>query len=134
MDRLDRWDMRLMECVQAAQTKPFEWGSHDCVTFAADCVRAMTGCDPLKGVEPWGDAKGALRAIQARGGLSDAITSLFGEPIPPAMARRGDVGMTDGDVTGFGLLVCCGDVWVGPGLDGLQRLPLDVVRQAWRVA
>lgn len=134
MNRLDRWDTRLMECVHAAQDRPFDWGSHDCVTFAADCVRAMTGEDPLEGLATWADGKGAMRVIQSLGGIPAALTARFGEPINPAMARRGDLGMTDGEVTGCVVLVCCGDWWVGPGPDGMQRLPLEAVRQAWRVA
>lgn len=44
MRRLN-WHQHLAQTLQAAMTRPFSWGEHDCCLFAADCVQAVTGVD-----------------------------------------------------------------------------------------
>ena len=44
------WTDRLTKKFQKAATQTFEWGTHDCILFAADCVEAITGIDPAKSV------------------------------------------------------------------------------------
>ena len=39
---------KLETFLQKCQGKPFIWGKHDCVIFAADAVKAMTGHDLAK--------------------------------------------------------------------------------------
>jgi hypothetical protein len=138
MDRIDHWPTALMTTVAAAQPRPFDWGVHDCVTFAADCVRAMTGADPLADLPGWASARQALRVIHDLGGMEAALSARLGEPIAPAFAQRGDLGLLHADpagddMTGITVAVCMGDVWLAPGTDGLERLPLAAVAKAWKV-
>jgi hypothetical protein len=138
MDRVSNWPSALLDVISKASATPFDWGSHDCVTFAADCVRAITGADPLADLPPWASAKQGLRVIADAGGMPAALSARFGEPIPPAFAQRGDIGLltdtsADEEATGITVAVCMGDVWLAPGTDGLERLPLAAVAQAWKV-
>lgn len=138
MDRVENWPSALLAVVADAMHAPFVWGAHDCVTFAADCVRAVTGVDLLADLPGWAGPKQALRVIEEQGGMAAALTARFGEPIGPAWAQRGDVGLlVEGEagdgLTGIAVAVCMGDVWLAPGTDGLERLPLAAVAQAWKV-
>lgn len=138
MDRIPNWPSALLAVVADASRAPFEWGVHDCVTFAADCARAMTTADPLADLPPWASARQALQVIESEGGMAAALTKRFGEPIAPAFAQRGDVGLVAGSapgegLTGIALAVCMGDVWLAPGTDGLERLPLAAIGHAWKV-
>ena len=36
-------DIELAKYIDECRDKPFAWGSHDCLTFAAGCVYAQTG-------------------------------------------------------------------------------------------
>lgn len=53
---------RLTEYVRSRVDDPFEWGRHDCLTFAAECVRIQTGTTPFREwVSGYDDAPSALR-------------------------------------------------------------------------
>lgn len=138
--RVEHWERILVQRVAESSTAPFVWGSHDCVTFAAGLVQAITGRDVLEGLPAWADPRSARRAIESAGGLAQALTDRFGEPIAPAMAQRGDLATLkasatpDGiEATGWTVAVCVGEYFLAPGVGGLCRVPLDSVEQAWRV-
>lgn len=40
------WDLRLHDCLTAAQKLRFRWGRHDCFRFVCKAIEAMTGTDP----------------------------------------------------------------------------------------
>ena len=130
------WPERLAEVVKAARGRPFQWGRHDCATFAFDCVLAMTGVDRLADFRGrYRTAKGARRALKRIGGVAtveDLATALTIRPADAQTAQRGDVVLIDGDL-GPTLGVCLGvrSAFVGP--DGLAFAPTAVVRRAWRV-
>lgn len=90
--RLDDWPERLARLVEAEQGLASVWGKHDCATFFAAAIEAVTGIDPLAKFKPWSSEAGALRVLAASGFPSmQAFTrSLFLE-IPLAKARRGDL-------------------------------------------
>jgi hypothetical protein len=135
-ERLQHWDRHLLDAVEAARERQFVWGEHDCVTFAAACVTAITGADPLANLPRWSNATTARRAVEAVGGLDAALTERFGAAVPPAYAQRGDLGLMYADrspVTGATLAVCLGEWWVAPADTGLGRVRLDAIEAAWRV-
>lgn len=93
MKRLDDWPERLMATIAVHQAAPFTWGQHDCATFFADCVAAVSGVDPFAEFRPWTSEHSALRALAKSGSASVAefVAQNFDE-IVPADARRGDIG------------------------------------------
>ncbi|MFN3231682.1 MAG: DUF6950 family protein [Alphaproteobacteria bacterium] len=133
--RLPDWPERLADTIARLEDEPFRWGRHDCGTFAAECVEAITGADPIAGFrgayEDEAGAKQALKEIGA-GSLYHTLTKLFGKSVPPARARRGDLVLIRTEL-GPTLFVCLGEHCVGPGYERAEsRRTLDG-RHAWRV-
>lgn len=129
--RLHDWQTRLATVMREAQPRPFAWGAHDCVTFSAACVEAVTGADPIADVR-WADERQALRLLADGGGLLELARSRLGaELASPLMAQPGDVGLCmQGERPG--LCVCGGVNWHMPGVEGLATLAADQVLRAWR--
>ena len=130
---------RLSAAVKARRGRSFQWGSHDCCTFACDVIRDAGGVDyaaPFRG--RYTTALGAARALRrfAGGGLETAaekITQDNGlEEVPPLMAQRGDFVLID-VAEGPALGVCLGEFLAAAGPDGAATFPLKRARRAWRV-
>ena len=96
MRRRSGWDLRLMEVVQTHRRQPFAWGAYDCATFFNDAVDAVAGFRPLVAHMPWDSEQAAARRLIAAGyrDMAEFCRTFFPE-IPPAHARRGDVGFAD---------------------------------------
>ena len=134
--RFEDWEERLSLRLDNVADKPFEWGSHDCALFAADCVKAMTGFDPAEAFRSRYDTQhGAAVALREHGAgtLLKTLKAIFGEPISPHFAQRGDVVMLDRTTTG----ICVGrfSYFVGreEGVEGLLVIPTAQCRYAFRV-
>lgn len=112
---------------------PFAWGTHDCFTFAADCVLAMTGEDKMgKHRGAYKTELGANKKLKRLGGVAAAVSTQLGEPIAPQFAQRGDVVCFPalmGDTVG----VCLGGVIASPTLTGVGYTPMAQAAQAWRI-
>lgn len=134
--RAEDWPERLADCLEAARRKPFAWGKHDCVLFAADVVLAITGTDPAAGARgQYHDAAGARRWLGSRT-LADALVEVLGDPIRPAFAQRGDLvilGMERDRHWPEAAGVCLGERAAAPGDEGLIFLPMSEALLAWRV-
>lgn len=129
--RRDDWPERLEETIRAAEGRAFAWGAHDCVTFAAACVAAMTGTDPAALVRgAYASSFGARKTVLEHGDdLYALVTRKFGEPKPAAYARRGDLLGHDGN-----LGVCIGGVGVFlTEHDGLTRIRVRDCLHCWSV-
>lgn len=128
--RIQNWPRALDEYVQAARCRPFAWGAHDCCTFAAGAVQAITG--RAVALPAYVGVRQALRALQTRGGLLAAVRGQLGPMQAPARARRGDVLLlwqAGRDV----LAVSLGHAWAAPGAQGLVFGPAADAVAAWRV-
>lgn len=133
--RCDDWPELLLEEVEKARFKPFAWGSWDCTCFMAACVEAMTGEDPMADYrgryEDEETGKAALKEIGG-GSLYHALLRKFGNPIPVALAHRGDLALAR-TVMGPTVFVVLGEQMAGPGDDGLELVPTDSATRAFRV-
>ena len=94
--RHPNWELRLYEAIEAVRFKPFQWGEFDCFTFAADCVKALTGVDPMAGIRgEYADPRGAYEILNELGGPEKAITdkleSIGYRPCRSRHATRGDI-------------------------------------------
>jgi hypothetical protein len=123
----------LADYLAAAADRPFEWGTNDCVVFAADAVRAQTGADPLKGLPNWRSKVGAARALKALGGLEAAVDGVL-TPVAPALARRGDISLVRQADQSLALMVVEGETLAGPGANGVRRAPRSAMMKAWCAA
>jgi hypothetical protein len=128
--RLRDWQSRLAACVAEHQAKPFAWGSNDCATFAAACVKAVTGEDRLSDIS-WSTDRDALSVLNQNGGLAAMASKRLGDEINPSMAQPGDIGITVQNGRDA-LCVCGGMHWHGPAAEGLATFAPEQVISAWR--
>lgn len=155
--RLPDWEARLMRAVETAPA--FGWAVSDCCRFAARCVEAITGVDPMDGCfnGHYTGAMSAARVIAAHGGLPAALDLVLGAPLERlSLAGRGDVVLAalghehDGGarcmyqagglenlpgspLERFTVAVCVGDRLAAQGLAGVVYLPLSAGVRAWRI-
>lgn len=134
LQRSENWPEKLLDQVESARSAPFEWGRHDCCTFAADCVQAMTGVDLMEKFRGrYRSAQGAAKVVARAGhpSLADAWSAALPE-IAPMQAGRGDVVMFE-SVEGLAVGVVTGCQAVAAGPDGLAWIAMELWLKAWRV-
>ncbi|MBM6576338.1 hypothetical protein KCP91_08130 [Microvirga sp. SRT01] len=136
MHRKPDWEARLAAYLDPLRLRAFAWGRHDCCTFAAGAVEAMTGVDPMPEFRGhYTTARGSVRALRriGRGTLAATLDAKF-ESVEPSLAQRGDIIMSSGL-----LGICFGAFLIAVGREGeregLIRIdrPVWVEPRAWRV-
>ena len=128
MNRLPDWEARLAAYLEPLRTLPFAWGKHDCCTFAAGAVKAMTGVDPMPEFRGrYTTARGSVRALRriGAGNLASTLNGKF-ETVDPSLAHRGDIIMSDGL-----LGVCLGPFMVAVGAEGDREGLVRIDRGSW---
>ena len=122
----------LASYLQQAQAKTFEWGVHDCATFAAGAIEVMTDLriefDDLRTVRTAEEVIIALR----RQSLRDRVTLILGPPIHINLAGRGDI-VLEADSDREALGVCFGEFAFFLSPTGLVPKPTISCVAAWRV-
>jgi hypothetical protein len=133
MIRLANWQAAFAAELQRHRTMPFEWGKHDCATFACDCAAAVTAFDPMHDLRIYSDKEQADAIIDKEGGLIEMADARFGARQRPTMARVADVGLVHTE-QGPALAVCNGTTWIAASADGgLVALPFEAALMCWRV-
>ena len=135
MPRIDQWELRLAEAIEAARDQPFRWGEHDCAIWAFDLRRDIAGGHDVAALwrGRYSTPRGAVRVMRRLGwaSLEAAGRDLLGAPLASVhLAQRGDLVLANGG-TGFG--VCLGARAVGMAPEGLVSLPISACALAWRV-
>lgn len=126
------WERRLRAVVNRWRSIAISW-DRNCGMFAADCVEAVSGVDPIKDIrDKIISARGFADVLKDGGGsLAAVVANRVGPPIAPRMARRGDiVGI---DRRGLALGVCVGSLALFLDDVGLAALPMSEVTHAWSV-
>lgn len=128
--RVRGWESILHAELQAAKDRPFIWGEHDCVTWVANVILALTGTDYMAEFRGTYDSQlGARRLIKEIGGDLPGCVDGKLPSIPVPMARRGDVVLYEN-----ALGICCGVksffITQADGLQGIRTLQCE---KAWRV-
>lgn len=136
MIRRDGWEMRLRDLVKAARYKPFEWGAHDCCTFALDDFEAMIG-RRVETTVRWSNIREAAALLQAAS-VADYADRWFGPAVEGwKTARRGDVVAIDAkrspELKSPMLAVVVGAQVACPGEFGIEFARLDAAYFTWRV-
>lgn len=130
------WPERLAQLFAERQSRSFEWGEHDCMTFAADAVVMLTGRDPIArwrgayATEKEGDAivgPDGLLAFVSR------VMAEFGAPeCPVELAQRGDWAMVAvGNMLSAGVVT--GAFVAAPGVRRLAHVPIRRAVAAWAI-
>lgn len=134
MPRVIDWPERLDALMHARRDWPFQWGRHDCVTFAADCAAVVTGRDPIGDLRGWRTARQAWEAMERQGGLLIAMGRRLRE-IPVGAARRGDVGLVmSASKRRLACVVILSANVVGPGRFRLEAQPRGSLVAVFEVA
>ena len=121
-----------MDVIEAARSRPYVLGEHDCVSFACACVKALDGRDLAQEIERYRTGSDSVRLLRGRGGFVAAVSRLLGEHEPVSMAQRGDVvELRRGNRSHLG--VCVGVDVATPKLDGLAFVPITDCRHVWRI-
>lgn len=133
IQRLPTWAAELARLIEARAAVPFAWGPNDCAAWVADACAAQTGGDPLAELRGTRRTeRGALRQLRAIGGVEAAIERAGLQPVPPALAQRGDVVMLDqGDWPLLAL--CMGTEALAPAATGLASDSMARATRAWRL-
>lgn len=125
------WEDKLAKIIADANKRPFNWGTHDCVTFAADAVLAITGHDPISDLRgQWDSIWSAHRKLVEMGGIESAVSRRMGEPLTaPRSAGRGDLVLTNDGFLGIVVLSHA----VAPQPMGLLRVEMHRWITSWKV-
>ena len=133
--RRQDWPLLLEIYVDQSLHTRFEWGTHDCVSFAINwlaLVRQELHPREELGLDDYHDAASAMRMLAGRS-LEMAVDEWGQLPrVPPAYAQRGDVVLVQ-ILDRACLAVCVGDCAAGPGLHGLEVVPMTAASAAWQV-
>lgn len=133
--RVAHWECILADGLEAAQSQPFSWGTHDCATWAFDLRWGLTRGEDVAAAwrGRYTTALGALRVMRRLGwpDLEAMGRDLLGAPLTtPLLAQRGDL-VLGGEDPAFGVCAGAKAVFLAPG--GLVSLPLVACPLAWRV-
>lgn len=121
----------LLALIEERQATPHKWGreANDCASFVLAAIEAQTGRN-AGGRITWSGRKGGLRVIKRLGGMERAFDRYFVR-IPPAQAMRGDIAGVADPTFGIHPMIVEGETLVGPGENGLRRLPRRAMIMAW---
>ncbi|MGB4107777.1 MAG: hypothetical protein WBK55_08285 [Alphaproteobacteria bacterium] len=136
--RSQDWAERLAEYLVNAQSRPFEWGAHDCALHGANAVLAQTGEDFAESFRgTYSSARGAKQALldHGHGDLQATVTAFLGPPMEnKKMAQRGDLVQFDSGIgAALGVIDLSGAQFAAVTPKGLIRLPLSSADLVWRV-
>lgn len=124
----------LFAFVESRKGTPFQWGVHDCSLFPADWALTLLGVDYAEPVRGYTTREEAEQRIAIYGGMTEMVSALMDrEPIPTAMARRGDVvlALIEGRETlGICMGVQCAFAQIGAGV---TMHPMSFATKAWRL-
>lgn len=117
----------LPDYIAAHLRTPFEWGAHDCVTFAVGWLEIRSGRDYLSQYRPWTSRAEAHAIIESLGGLEHMFDTNLTR-IAPGFAQDGDITLVGGTAYLFS-----GAYLVGPGETGLDFRTRMEATCAWRL-
>lgn len=126
MDRA-RFEAFVLEC----HARPWAWGTHDCLQFAAAAALALTGIDYATRFGVYHSRLGAYRILADHADISAFIASLLGPAQPRNLARFGWI-VTASGPDGESAGVCLGGRCVfAANPRGLAQIDLAAVQHCW---
>lgn len=116
------------------RSRPFTYGSSDCLQFAGAAVAAIRGIDYRAAFPSYRSDLGAARILRRCGGVAGIVAGVLGEAKPVAWAGRGDLVVGDFGLNGTeAVAVCLGRLSCLPGESGLVFVETARARLAWSV-
>lgn len=143
MTRVDNWTKELNDWVEDHRFTPFEWGVHDCGTFAAGAFHSITGIAPNYEIaRPRNSLHSFLRhqLLDPDGlrGLTSKTLGFAPQTDRWQLAKRGDIVLIQSPRAQLvGLRQAMGVVLASnvavPGLNGLEFITVSSAVHVWRV-
>jgi len=151
MPRIDHWEIPYEQHIDEKYDAPFKWGEHDCATFAANCIQAITGVDVYEEYRgKYTDKDSAFELIKSVTGggttvedtMSHAMLTheFITELSSPLYACRGDVvSLVVGDDITLGVVGLRGThFYVTGGINNpehstLLEFPISKASKAWAI-
>lgn len=135
MARLEGWEARLFDVMEAARHKSYVVGEHDCFRFVCQSIEALTGIDRWSEFSGYKTEREYLERMSKFGSTAEAAADwFFGAPsVDVRLARRGDACyalLEDGKVP---LGICIGAEVAMLDYHGLIYVPLLSCKRAWRI-
>lgn len=143
MRRVKDWVSRFEKVLNEAKEKKPDWADHNCCTFAADCVFAITGIDAM--AEYRGKFKTKKQAFALLRKVSGGGVNKAGEKfskenglkeVKPTYAKRGDlvIAVNEDKEEVFGIIDLSGRYAIGiHPVKGIAYEPLAKVTKAWNI-
>lgn len=138
--RIDGWEKRLSELIEENSKRKFEYGIFDCVLFACDAIKSLTGLNPRRIIAKEYQGEGeASKIIEEWGGIeriANIVADRYAfESIPVLFAQRGDIVMAEiKNLKSLG--VCVGKKVAFPKLQGglvFMNIDSKLLIKAWRI-
>ncbi len=133
--RLPDWESKFFSVVEKSRHKKFEWGKHDCFTFAVQCEEAINGRTrfPELFTSKYTNAFGANKSFIKHGyrGMLDCINKRCDE-VHINMIKRGDWAAID-TPDGIAIGVCIGENIAATGFDGLVFISNKKSKIGWSI-
>jgi len=133
--RLQGWESRLAQVIEAARHRPYVLGQADCFRFACESVEALTGENRWpEFAGKYSTEREALHLLAQHGhSFEDAFDWFFNvQRSDVRLARRGDiVALANGGQKHLG--VCGGALVAALGPEGVVSVPILECLCAWRI-
>ena len=121
---------------QRQRSIPFDWKEANCLDFAGDCARLITGRDPVAHLRGRCTSEVGMRRIGVNEGwkdLGDAARSIF-PSIPMAEAQNGDWALIKNGDAPETIGVVIGAQVMARSEAGIGIVPLTKAAEAFRVS
>lgn len=129
--RYPDWPVRLNEYIIKAEKLEFKLGTHDCCTFAAGAIEAITGEDPMTELrdhyDDWAGSEDGLDEASYEV-LYKTLTKLLGKAIIGQKGQKGDLAFYEGSCG-----IVLGRYAIFLGENGCVYVPISRVQRAFRI-
>lgn len=138
VEKVTSWRRNYDELMKLSAAKPFRWGEHDCVMFAAKALDVQYDLGIVSYADAnlyYDDEEEAKALIAEYGNLEGLVTDVLGvAPLPPGLLTVGDIVLYDYASLGFphALAVHDGHQLLIPVQVGLGSLRLERAVKGWR--
>jgi len=139
--RLEGWERRLDQVIEAARREPYALGEHDCFRMACRVIEALTGVDRWPEFRGYRTKREALARIARHGSSFETAGDWFfgSERMPVSRTSRGDIVALRTPDGGKHLGVCVDHRVAFLSETGVIFIPLDTRQStlellcAWRI-
>lgn len=130
LKKVDNWRTLLTAHINDHREDYFEWGTHDCALWAANCILIETGVDFAKDIRgtyttPEGAYKQIIKVFKCHQ-ITEIFQKVFGDEIHVSACLPGDVVFKRSNMGGFDAIVgiCNGKAsHFVTELEGLRHIP-----------